>query len=295
MTVDQLACFLAVAECHSFTEAAKKMFISHSAVSKTISTLESSLGVQLLLRNNRSVSLTPAGELLYERGGHLYQLWMDLEDRVSSIGTNLNGVISVVAPSMELSAMLPLLQKMKDRYPGVNFHINPYTHSLLIYQMIRNGHTDLGFTYSFAIPDEHSMVNHIPLLSDCFCVVAPQAHPFASRVAVSLLEALAQPIVFPPAGDRLQDTPLLRQVHRSFQSGDYQSQDINDCLLQVALGKGIAILPGSAAVSQLPCCQVPISDPIEGFTLDLLWRKDRITPVIERFLELAAAQVAADK
>ncbi len=64
MELEQLRMFLAVAECGSFTEAAKRLFVSHSTTSRAVSALEEELDVRLLERFGRSFTLTPAGETL---------------------------------------------------------------------------------------------------------------------------------------------------------------------------------------------------------------------------------------
>lgn len=58
--------FCEVAECLSFTEAADRLYTTQSSLSKSIATLERTLGCQLFFRSNRNVTLTPAGEYLYE-------------------------------------------------------------------------------------------------------------------------------------------------------------------------------------------------------------------------------------
>ena len=67
MELEHLRMFLAVAECGSFTEAAKRLFVSHSTTSRAVSALERELGAELFRRHSRSVILTPAGEVLSER------------------------------------------------------------------------------------------------------------------------------------------------------------------------------------------------------------------------------------
>ena len=67
MELEQLRLFLAVAECGSFTEAGKRLFVSHSTTSRAVSALERELGAELFRRHSRSVVLTQAGEVLVER------------------------------------------------------------------------------------------------------------------------------------------------------------------------------------------------------------------------------------
>lgn len=71
MILRQMQYFIAVVECNSFTEAAEQCYISQSAISQQIQALEKDLGVELLHRENRRFSLTPAGEYLYRHSKEL--------------------------------------------------------------------------------------------------------------------------------------------------------------------------------------------------------------------------------
>ena len=68
MELEQLRIFAALAESGSFTAAGKRLYKSHSSVSRTVSELERELGVKLCERDRRSFALTKAGERLYEQG-----------------------------------------------------------------------------------------------------------------------------------------------------------------------------------------------------------------------------------
>ncbi len=65
MLFRQMNYFIKVVECNSFTEAAEECFISQSAISQQIQALEAEIGVQLLIRENRKFTLTPAGNYFY--------------------------------------------------------------------------------------------------------------------------------------------------------------------------------------------------------------------------------------
>jgi len=69
----QIKYFLAVVNCNSFIEAAEQCFISQSAISQQINALEDDLGVQILKREKRKLSLTAAGEYLYQNGAALLE------------------------------------------------------------------------------------------------------------------------------------------------------------------------------------------------------------------------------
>lgn len=83
--LEQLRIFVAVAERGGFTRAAESLYISHSTTSRAVSALEEHLGVRLLERTSRSLSLTQAGELLLERGRRLLSEAVELAEKVSSL------------------------------------------------------------------------------------------------------------------------------------------------------------------------------------------------------------------
>lgn len=67
MLFRQMKYFTAVVDCNSFTEAAEQCYISQSAISQQIRALEKELGVELIHRENRKFTLTPAGEYFYSQ------------------------------------------------------------------------------------------------------------------------------------------------------------------------------------------------------------------------------------
>lgn len=81
----QLRYFLAVVKYHNFTEAAEACHISQSAISQQIKALEHGLGVDLLIRKNRSFDLTPAGKIFYKKGVHIMEDYEDLVKEVSDL------------------------------------------------------------------------------------------------------------------------------------------------------------------------------------------------------------------
>lgn len=82
MELEQLRAFLEVARTKSFTAAGHNLFVSHSTVSRAVSSLEAELGVSLLDRSNRVLGLTDAGKCLSARAPELLALADDIADDV---------------------------------------------------------------------------------------------------------------------------------------------------------------------------------------------------------------------
>ena len=85
MDLTQLRLFIAVAESGGFAQAARQLYTSHSTVSRAVSALEKELGVPLIVRSNRLLGLTPAGELLLQEGKALLAAADSLCEKIKEI------------------------------------------------------------------------------------------------------------------------------------------------------------------------------------------------------------------
>lgn len=86
MELEHLRVFAAVADEGSFTGAARRLYISHSTVSRTVTALEEELGVRLVERDNRFIALTKAGAVLREEAAHLLSAASAAAARVKEVG-----------------------------------------------------------------------------------------------------------------------------------------------------------------------------------------------------------------
>jgi DNA-binding transcriptional LysR family regulator len=115
-----LATFLVVAEERSFTRAAKRQGVSPSAVSHSIRALEEDVGVRLLARTTRSVSLTEAGEQLLGRlRPALTEVGETLEE-ISGRRDKTAGRVRLLLPRLAIHSVLaPKLGKLSREYPEI--------------------------------------------------------------------------------------------------------------------------------------------------------------------------------
>ena len=84
MESEQLRIFAAVAKYKSFSEAARKLYISHSTTSRAVSALEKELDVKLFERNNHIVAFTPAGQVMLEEAEKLLRAVDESMERVKA-------------------------------------------------------------------------------------------------------------------------------------------------------------------------------------------------------------------
>ena len=118
LEMDLLRTFIAIAETGNFTSAAEVVFRTPSAVSMQIKKLEEVLGSPLFLRDARSVSLTPQGELLLGYARRLMALNNETMSRF--LLPEMNGVVRLGAPEDIGERILPeVLRRFSEAYPNV--------------------------------------------------------------------------------------------------------------------------------------------------------------------------------
>lgn len=123
-SLDDLTALVAVARERSFTKAAAKLAVSQSALSQTIRQLETRLGIRLLTRTTRSVSLTEAGErLLGTVAPRLEEIEAELA-AVSELRGKPAGTIRITAGDHAIRSILwPKLERFLPRYPDIKVEL----------------------------------------------------------------------------------------------------------------------------------------------------------------------------
>lgn len=152
VSLKQLVVFMNVVSSGGISEAAKKLHLSASAVSKSVAILEDHLGVQLLQRTTRSLVLTQPGGDLYEKmGGVLADLKATL-DSVKSTAAQPSGVLRVTCSlSFGVSQLGQILAEYQSRNPEVEFKLDLSDRP----ENLNEGHFDLAVRIADAPPDNY--------------------------------------------------------------------------------------------------------------------------------------------
>lgn len=118
--VERIRVFLRVAELESFAEAARALGVSRSIVTRYVSELEADLGVQLLVRTTRQVSLTVAGQIYFDRTQPVIDALARARELVKQQHSSLSGELRISAPVSFGQMFLPdILHTFAATYPDV--------------------------------------------------------------------------------------------------------------------------------------------------------------------------------
>ena len=116
--------FEAAARLNSAKRAAEELFVTPSAVSHQIKTLESFLGTALFVRKRRQLTLTPAGERYLEAAAHAFDE-IDLATRRVKAASNNCAVNVSVAPSFLTRWLVPRVRQFQELYPDIELRLSP--------------------------------------------------------------------------------------------------------------------------------------------------------------------------
>jgi DNA-binding transcriptional LysR family regulator len=118
--IGEMQVFMRVVEAGSFSEAARLLRMNPSTISKLISRIEARLGVRLLERSSRRLSMTSEGQIYYERSQGLLRDFEEVERELSQGSASTGGTVRVNA-SVALGALAlePLLPEFFAAYPNI--------------------------------------------------------------------------------------------------------------------------------------------------------------------------------
>ena len=194
MNVDlrQLRAFLAVARRGSFSRAAEDVGSSQSALSLSVRQLETELGLKLLDRTTRQVSLTTAGETLVAAGSRLIDELDATLRELRDIGQQRRGRVAMACvPSVARSLMSGCVAYCAAKWPDVSLSINDIAASEVLRRV------SLGeFEFGLASGEINGADLEIfPLIQDPFRVVCRRDDPWAAKKSISWSQLGDRPLL----------------------------------------------------------------------------------------------------
>ncbi len=238
-TMGAIPVFVAVVQYGGFSPAARFLGISKSAVSKRISQLEQQLGVKLLHRTTRKLSLTEAGEHYFEHALKANLAARDAEDAVAQLQGEPQGRLRINSPmSFGRLHMAPMIPEFLKKYPKIRIDLVMDDKRLDLV----SGGFDLAIRGG-ALPDSTLVARRLATLNSVLCVSPDylERHGYPQQ-----LDDLLQHncLSFSYSND-VKEWSFTQgnQRHSVVVSGNYQVNNSEALLEAVLQGLGIARLP----------------------------------------------------
>jgi len=292
MHIETLKVFCDVVETRSFSTAASQNFVTQSAVSQQVRTLEERYGRRLLERTRGNVQTTPAGEVLYHMAKEIVRLYDAMEAKLHEAAEMVAGTVRVAAvPSVGLYELSAPLRAFLTQYPQVHLRLE-YARASRIYEDAQKGNIDLGIV---AYPQRRPGISVIPFRQDRLVIVTPPGHPLARTRSASLARLQGEPLVgFERDIPTRKETDRLLRRHQVEPRYVTELDNIETIKRIVEIGHGLALLPEPAVVPEVKSKSlgmVQIADEAALRPLGIIHRQGRIfSSAAQKFLECLQAE-----
>jgi LysR family transcriptional activator of glutamate synthase operon len=289
MDLRQLRYLVALADERHFTRAAAREHVAQPALSQQIRKLEEEVGVALVERTTRKVSITEAGELLVARARRILSECNAAHAELEALRGILTGHVSLGAMHtmgpVDVSLALAIFHQ---RHPGVELTVLEQSSEELA-EMLRDDVLDLAYLSVTERIESHGLGLH-QLVSEEIVVILPRPHPLAKRSGVRMSELAGEQFISYREGSRLRE--LLNRAAREAGFDPQvmlESNESRRIRRLVARDMGVAILPRSDTEGAgVDVAVVKLDQPALTRDITLAWRQGRRhPPAVAEFIDLS--------
>lgn len=281
MELRQLEYFVAVAEELNFRRAAEKLYIQQPPLSRQIQQLETELGIKLLHRTKREVSLTEVGKTFLDEA----RLTLAQAQRaIDSVTTQSR--LTVGFSICAFNRVLPkLIQEYRQQYSKIQVDLTEMSKEQQIKALL-NHQIDLGFCYA---PINQPELTHRIISSEALAVVLPLDHPLAEREQIELKSLQKESFILCPKEFK---PDVRQQIEQLCMSAGFQLKVIREVsppevqLRLVESGMGISLLAASSQTRHnAAVIYRPLVDPVPTLKIATVWHRNHQSQALSEFIK----------
>jgi DNA-binding transcriptional LysR family regulator len=287
--------FVELVNVGKFSEAAERLYISQSSLSKHMKVLEEDLGVPLFERETkRKVILSTYGKLYYpyaEQISILQQEYLALQRRQRRETAEMLSIGSI--PAMAQYQITDILAKFQAENPGVVLNVEEMESSISTEKILRE-----EIDFAFIREDTHQgnkELEHLPYTSDTLCAVLPASHPLAGRQSLALLELRDEKFLLLRDSSFMYDKCIKECQNAGFiPNVVYTGSQGENIVKMASQGAGIALLTRKP-IEHLKSDQIVMVDIMPQITteINLIYNKRAtLSPASLAFLSFFREQTA---
>ncbi|SDE57165.1 LysR family transcriptional regulator [Sporomusa acidovorans] len=289
MDISFLRAFITTAHRLNFTEAAKQLFIAQSVLSRQISVLEKELGVQLFIRSNRTVRLTPAGLVLLQEVEPLMDKLNDVFAKSRTANTGFQKVLRLGCFGVEYSILPVIIKKFSALYPNIrlDFRIFPIAE---MENALKHDEFDIGFTGFFG-NEFNSNFMHLVVSRHRVGFLLPPNHPYTDRQCLNIADMKQESFILI---DKNRYPQASEWFYKHCEKADFipkvacKSATFDTMLWQVKAGLGVAIIGGDPVLLRMirPGIHFIFMSGKDAYgNIAIIWNKNNPHPAIPLFIK----------
>ena len=193
----KLKVFCTVAETKSFSKTSEIIHLTQPAVSLQIQALEEIYETKLFDRSSSTVTLTPAGEVLYKYAKEILALYATAEKVIGKLTGLVKGSITIGACSNIGNYLLPsVITDFRKTHLKTKIHLL-VSNTKRVIELLNSGNIDIGIVEGDVVRQKMVVKK---LISDELLLIVSPNHPWAKKKEVSISDLTKEPFIFREAG-----------------------------------------------------------------------------------------------
>ncbi len=291
MEIRRLSYFVSVVKHKNFTKAAQEHHMVQTAMSRQIAAIEEELGVVLLKRNNRTVLLTPAGEVFYSRALQIIELYNEMIFQTQKTAKLHPKVLEIGFGHYEHILIAQVVSEFKALYPDIDVLVAKYSYIDLI-TYLQAGKLDIVFSLPFSpafVSLDETVVKQV--FPSTMYLIVNKKHPLAQfdTISADLLNECTLITLSEDSGPCSLE--ILKQftmaaglnINNMINANSLESQ-----ILMVESGLGVAFLPSICIKHLTPNVKAINLKDFDPGNFVAMYQKSNENPFIKIFLQLAS-------
>ncbi len=275
MNIRDLKYLVALADTRHFGRAAKRTFVSQPTLSAQLKKLEEFLGVALIERRPRKVTLTAVGEHVVERARQVLRGCADIQDLAKAARDPLSGILKIALIPTMGPYLLPLIMaRLRKALPNMQLMLYEYQTEALL-NALRAGDIDLGI---LALGVNTTGLDTQSLGQDAFHVAMPHNHRLAKKTAIHREDLVGETVLLLEDGHCLRDQALEICARIDLQeASDFRATSLETLRQMVSGGYGITLMPAMAIQGPFAASKTsvtrPFAPPVPTRVIGSVWRR----------------------
>lgn len=263
MQLSQMRYFLEIVKTGNISAAARNLFLSQPSLSQSIKSLEEELGVRLLIRHSKSVSLTDAGEQFASHAARIVGSSEQLIDLMQKHSQLLSGNLRLGIPWIAgYLGLFTLLRRYHQAMPGIKYELSIQGSGSLLQQL-----TDRSIHGGFIVSTAERLMHNTELYykkinEEHYMAWIPREKPLSEKAALSIPDLDGEQVIM-PATNTIFSKQLDQLVLESGISPQILCRTSQTDIIRQLTGEGLAIGFASSSIAKKNCPDTCRAVPLE--------------------------------
>jgi DNA-binding transcriptional LysR family regulator len=245
MNIEVLKHYVSVVRNLSFTQAAEECHIAQPAISQQIKNLETSLGLSLIVRKGREITITPAGQSFFQDCQRIIRLYETSVEKCKSAALGYYGTLSIGVNGWGENRLLEeLLRRFSQQHPHISIELKRTNSHEIVNDLLTEKY-DVTTAWPYDL-ENHAGIQCIPLTRGRTCVLMNKENPLAQEKTVTREQAAEECNIMLSRKGLEKAYIHILSFYSNFGLHPVNIKEASDgdiLILMIGLNQGIAVIP----------------------------------------------------